>query len=144
MELQSISFKEACEFIKRHHRHHQPPQGWKFGMAVNDEYRVVGVATVGRPVSRILDDGWTLEVTKCFTVGTRNACSMLYSAAWRATKAMGYKRVITYILSSEAGTLLKAAGWRLIGEAGVGKWGRKNRPREVKAPTSQKLLWEAI
>jgi hypothetical protein len=82
MELQPISFKEAKEFIKRHHRHHSPPQGMKFCIAVNDGNKVVGVATVGRPIARMLDDGWTAEVTRCCTDGTRNACSMLYSASW--------------------------------------------------------------
>ena len=144
ISLQPITFREATEFIKKHHRHHQPPVGMKFCIAVSDGKTVVGVVTVGRPVARMLDDGWTLELTRCCTDGTRNAPSMLYAASWRAAKALGYKRLITYILSSERGTSLKAAGWRLIGEAGGGFWGRESRPREVKAPTSRKLLWEAI
>ena len=89
LELQPITYKEACKFIDEHHRHHLPPQGWKFGIAVNDGEKVVGVITVGRPVARMLDDTWTLEVTRCCTDGTRNACSKLYSAAWRAAKALG-------------------------------------------------------
>ena len=96
--LQPITFKEANEFIKEHHRHHLPPQGWKFGIAVNNGDKVVGIVTVGRPVARQLDDGLTLEVTRCCTDGTKNACSMLYGAAWRAGKALGYKKMITYTL----------------------------------------------
>lgn len=98
---------------------------------------------VGRPVARHLQDGRTLEVTRCCTDGTRNACSMLYGAAWRATKAMGYTKLITYTLTSESGSSLKAAGWKVIGEAGGGTWNRPNRFRVDKHPTQLKLLWEA-
>jgi hypothetical protein len=72
LELQPIDQREAFSFIAQYHRHHKPPQGWKFGIAVNDGKQVVGVVTIGRPVARMLDDGWTLEVTRCCTDGTRN------------------------------------------------------------------------
>ena len=142
LELQPISYKEACNFIEQYHRHHLPPQGWKYGIAVNDGSKVVGVVTVGRPVARNFDNGWTLEVTRCCTDGTYNCASMLYSAAWRAARALGYKRLITYTLKEEPGTSLKAANWKLIGEAGGGSWNREARPRVDKAPVSQKMLWE--
>ncbi len=142
LELQPITFAEACRFIAEHHRHHAPAQGWKFGIAVNDGVKVVGVLTVGRPVARMLDNGWTLEITRCCTDGTHNACSILYSAAWRAAKALGYKRLITYTLASEPGTSLLAANWRLIGEAGGGSWSRESRKRVNTAPIGQKLLWD--
>jgi hypothetical protein len=104
---------------------------------------IVGVVIVGRPVARMLDDGKTLEVTRCCTDGTHNACSMLYSAARRAAKALGYKRIITYILATETGGSLKAAGWRLVGPAGGGSWNRTGRPRKDKAPIIGKVMWEA-
>lgn len=129
LELQPITYAEACVFISEHHRHHLPPQGWKFGVAVNDGERVVGVITVGRPVARMLDDGWTLEVTRCCTDGTPNVPSKLYGAAARAAFALGYKRLITYTLSTEPGTSLIAANWRLVGSAGGGTWNRAARPR---------------
>src|SRR5436305_1184575 len=112
LQLQPITYAEAATFIRQHHRHHLPPVGWKFGIGVGDGERVVGVVTVGRPVARALDDGLTLEVTRCCTDGTKQAASMLYGAAWRAVKALGYRRLVTYTLSSEAGTSLRAAGWR--------------------------------
>lgn len=144
LELQPITFKEACAFIVKHHRHHQPPQGWKYGVAVNDGDKVVGVITVGRPVARGLDNGWTLEVTRCCTDGTHNCASMLYGAAWRAAKAMGYKRLITYTLQEESGhTLDKTlSGWRMVHETKGGSWNCKARPRVQVAPTGQKTLWE--
>lgn len=144
LQLQPVTYREACEFIARHHRHHQPPQGYKFAIAVNDGDGVVGVITVGRPVSRHLDDTWTAEVTRCCTDGTKNAASMLYGAAWRAAKAMGYKRLVTYTLQSEPGTSLTAAGWKNIGVAGGGTWNRADRPRVDLHPVEQKTLWEAI
>lgn len=142
LELQPISYKEACNFIDQHHRHHLPPQGWKFGIAVNNGERIVGVVTVGRPVARHLDNGWTLEVTRCCTDGTKNAASMLYGAAWRAVKAMGYKRLITYTLKEEPGTTLRAAGWESLYETAGGGWERPSRPRFDKHPLGQKTLWE--
>lgn len=142
LELQPITFAEACEYIKRYHRHHQPPQGWKFGIAVNDGDEIVGVIMVGRPVARMLDNGWTAEVTRCCTNGHKNAASMLYGAAWRAARAMGYKRLITYTLAEELGISLKAAGYREVGKVKGGTWNRKGRPRIDKHPTGQKTLWE--
>jgi hypothetical protein len=143
LEVQPISFREACVFIRKHHRHHKPPTGWMFGCAVNDGEKVVGVATVGRPVARMLDDGWTLEVNRLCTDGTPHVASKLYAACWRAAKALGFKRLITYILASEPGTSLLAAGWREVGTAGGGSWSREGRKRIDTHPTEQKRLWEA-
>lgn len=142
LRLQPITFKEAYYFIEQHHRHHKPPTGAKFAIACNNGERVVGVIIVGRPVSRHLDDTWTAEVSRCCTDGTKNVPSMLYSAAWRAARAMGYKRLITYTLNTEPGTSLKAAGWKIVGQAGGGTWNRESRPRIDHHPIGQKLLWE--
>lgn len=142
LELQPITYREASDFITDHHRHHLPPQGWKFGIACNDGEKVVGVITVGRPVARLLDDGWTLEVTRCATDGSKNAPSMLYGAAKRAAFAMGYKRLITYTLDKEPGISLLAAGYKLVGLIAGGTWNRPNRFRYDKAPIGQKKLWE--
>lgn len=143
LALQPIEFAEACEFIARHHRHHIPPVGWKFGIAVNDGERVVGVVTVGRPVARRLQDGYTLEVTRCCTDGTKNAASMLYGAAWRAAKALGYRRLITYTLKDETGVSLCAAGWKVVGSTPGRSWNVPSRPRVDRHPLGQKTLWEA-
>jgi hypothetical protein len=138
-----ITFKEANEFVREHHRHHKPTVGCKFCVAVSDAERVCGVAIVGRPVARGMDNGWTLEVNRCCTDGTRNAASMLYGAAWRAAKALGYRRLITYSLQDEGGASLRAAGWTLIGIRGGGSWSCKSRPRVDTHPLQRKLLWEA-
>jgi hypothetical protein len=101
------------------------------------------VVIVGRPVARMRDDGLTAEVTRLCTDGTRNACSFLYGAAAKAAFALGYKRIGTYILASEPGTTLRAAGWRLIGEVKGRSWTTPSRPRVDKHPTQDKLLFEA-
>ena len=144
LQIQPVEFDEACAYVKQYHRHHVPPVGFKFCLAVNDGTKVVGVAIVGRPVARLSDNGWTLEVTRCCTDGTKNACSALYSACWRAAKAMGYQRLITYTLPEEGGASLKAANWRIVGARGGGTWDRKLRPRVDKHPTQMKLLWEVV
>ena len=141
LELQPITYREACQFIAQHHRHHLPPQGWKFGIGLNDGEKIVGVVTVGRPVARHRDDGWTFEVTRCCTDGTPHAASKLYAAAWRASRAMGAKQLITYTLAEEPGTSLIAAGWRVIGETKADTWHRRKRPRVDKHPTGPKTLW---
>ena len=104
--------QRAKDFIKHHHRHHRPPLGAILCLAVVDEDRAVrGVAMVGRPVTRLLDDGLTAEVNRVATDGCANACSALLGAARRAVFAMGYRRIITYTLPEEGGASLRGAGW---------------------------------
>jgi hypothetical protein len=143
LSLQPVTLREAAAFIALHHRHHKAPRGWKFGVGVARDGEVVGVATVGRPVSRVLDDGWTLEVNRCCTDGARNAASMLYGACARAARALGYRRLVTYTLASESGTSLKASGWRVLWQTAGGSWSCPSRPRTNKASTEPKTLWEA-
>ncbi len=144
LEIVPIDFAEAKAFIAEHHRHHIPPVGHKFSIALSDGEQIVGVATIGRPVSRHLDDGFTLEVNRlCVLPDQKNACSKLYASAWRVAKNMGYKRLITYILNSEKGTSLVAAGWKCLGEAGGGNWNVKSRPRIDTSIKQKKLIFEA-
>lgn len=142
LSLRPITFRDACMFVKTHHRHHNPPQGHKGSVAVEDTGRLCGVAMVGRPVSRHLDDNTAAEVIRLCTDGTRNACSKLYAAAATLAKGFGYERVITYIREDEPGTSLKASGWTCLGEAGGSNWGRPSRPRNASDNTCKKQLWE--
>lgn len=146
MEITPINLEEANAFVAKLHRHHKPVPGCKFVVAVSEGDRVVGVAIVGRPVARLLDDGWTLEVNRCCTDGTMNACSMLYGASWKAAKALGYRRLITYTLPEEGGSSLKASNWKCLGLRGGGNWNTKSRPRvdTDELLRGQKLLWEAV
>lgn len=138
-----ISLEEANAFVRALHRHHKAVPGSLFQLgAALDE--IVGVAIVGRPVSRMRDDGVTAEVTRLCTDGTRNACSFLYGACARAAFALGFERIGTYTLPEEGGASLRAAGWKLIGERGGGEWSRLSRPRVDIHPTQAKLLWEVL
>lgn len=139
-----VTLDVANQWVESLHRHHRKVVGHKFSLGVQDEAGCLhGVAIVGRPVARFLDDGWTLEVTRVCTDGTPNAPSALYGAARRATFALGYRKLITYTLKSEKGGSLRAAGWKLIGEAGGGSWNVPSRPRIDKHPLELKLKWEA-
>ncbi len=146
LQIVPCTWQEACIFIGIHHRHHRhPPAGYRFCVAVAESNKVVGVATVGIPVARHLDDGWTLEVNRTCTDGTRNANSMLYGACWRAARAIGYRKLITYTLPEEGGASLRASGFKVIAErCGGGTWNRPNcgRPRVDKHPTQQKIRWQ--
>lgn len=112
-----LTQRAAAAFIAEHHRHNRPPRGDVFRVAAaTEDGQLVGVVSVGRPVARAFDDGWTLEVSRSCTDGTPNANSFLYGAAWRAAKALGYRRLITYTQGGEPGTSLAAAGWRVVAE----------------------------
>ena len=142
LKITPITQREANAYVAQHHRHHKPVTGAIFCVAASEGETVRGVAIVGRPVARALQDGWTAEVTRCCTDGARNACSMLYGAAWRAARAMGYRKLITYTLAEEGGASLRAAGFRCIGAAGGGSWDCPSRPRIDTHPMQQKLRWE--
>jgi hypothetical protein len=131
LTLVPITFREAVSFIEQHHRHHRPPRGCLFCIGVAHEEAIIGVAVVGRPVSRMLQDGWTAEVTRVATDGSFNGCSMLYGAAWRAVRAIGYRKLVTYTLPDEGGASLRGSGWKCLGQAG----GARGRAPNVHAST---------
>lgn len=143
LSLCPVDLEEANAFVERLHRHHKPAVGHKFSLGAIRGGEIVGVAIVGRPVSRHRDDGMTLEVTRLCTDGSKNACSFLYGACARAAFALGYRRIGTYILASESGVSLTAAGWRSLGERGGGSWSVPSRPRVDTHPLEPKFLFEA-
>lgn len=146
LEIIPCTIQDAKIFVARHHRHHKPPQGGLFAMAVAiapDDQEPRGVAIVGRPVCCNLQDGFTAEVTRLCTDGTPNACSKLYSACWRAARALGYLRLITYTLPEEGGSSLRSSGFRLVNQhAGGNPWNHASRPRIDAAPNQVKFRWE--
>lgn len=142
LDLCPITLREAHTFVSRHHRHHATSRGGVFAVAVAEGDDIVGVAIIGRPVARLLQDGYTAEVTRVATLGNPNACSKLYAAAWRACRAMGYRRLLTYTLAREPGTSLRAAGWRAVAQVKGQSWNRPGRPR-VDEHLGDKIRWEA-
>lgn len=108
-----LELREANAFVEEHHRHHKRVQGHRFSIGAVDENDVLhACAVLGRPTSG-LDPKRILEVTRMCSDGTYNACSILYSAAARAARAIGYERIQTYIFENENGSSLLASGWFL-------------------------------
>lgn len=142
LDLRPITQAAAFDFIRDMHRHHGVPVGHLWSQAVHCEQGVLrGVAVSGRPVARPLDDGLTVEVTRLCTDGSPNACSMLYGAARRAAIAKGFRRGLTYILDSEDGASLRAAGYRPLWKVKGRSWDCPSRPRTDKHPTDDKQAW---
>ena len=146
LRLVPVSWDQARDFNRMWHRHHKrPPPGHKFCTGVaTDADVLVGVAIIGRPVSREYQDGLTLEVNRTVTDGHPNANSMLYGAAARGAFAMGYRRLITYTQGDESGASLRAAGWRVVAERPARRgWDTRSRPREDRgADGVARTLWE--
>lgn len=147
MKVIPITGQTAKDFVAAHHRHHDPPQGYRFCIGLMHEGLLVGVMVVGRPVAGALQDGLTAEVTRCcvLTAAPKGACSKLYSAAQKAWFAMGGQRLITYTLASESGASLRGAGWKEVARVKGKKRGHPSRPRRV-LPTDgmDKKRWEAV
>lgn len=139
-----LDLAEANRLVELWHRHHRPCLGHRFSIGVAEGERICGAAIVGRPVARKLDNGLTCEINRLVTDGTHNACSKLLSAAWRAARALGYQRLITYTLESEGGSSLKAANWKCVGTTPGKSWSVPSRPRVDTHPLGQKMLWEAV
>ena len=144
MKAVPLERPEACEFIDNLHRHHQSAKADKFRIGATENGQLVGVIQVGRPVSRVLDDGKTLEVIRCCTDGTKNACSFLYSRAARVAKELGYEKIITYILETETGDSLKATGWHKEADIRGKSWDCPSRRRSTTAPTCDKQRWAKL
>ena len=141
LELRPCDFATAKSFVGIYHRHNKPPAGHKFSIACYDGDKLVGVCMVGRPIGRYLDDGLTLEINRCCTDGTKNACTMLYGAAQRAAAALGYKRIVTYTLESENGASLRASNWICDGQAGGTHWTGQRYEQTEMVLGEMKVRW---
>lgn len=138
-----LELDEANAFVDVLHRHHQPAVGHRFSIGcITDDGKLHGAAICGRPVARMVSKREVLEVARLVTDGTYNACSILYAAAARAGKALGYRRIQTYTLPSEGGASLRASGWIEEGDAGGGQWVHTDgKPRRTDQPTDVKTRW---
>lgn len=137
-----VELDEANAFIAGVHRHHKPVRGHRFSIGAEKAGKLVGVAVVGRPVARMTDQKHVAEVTRLATDGTKNACSFLYAQAARAAKEMAFTKIQTFILKSEPGTSLRAAGWTCEGTSPGGDWNRPSRGgRRTDQPQEPKVKW---
>mgnify|MGYP001602995323 CR=1 FL=1 len=150
--LEPCELAEAAEFIHLHHRHHEPPQGHRFSLKAIVDGRVVGIAVIWRPVGKGQQDGKTVEITRLCTDGTKNAVSFLVGACKRAARALGWKRMISYTLTSEYGAAWRASGMEQTGETAGGEWSGSYGPKDLLPgfekrrknthPTEPKRRWE--
>lgn len=139
MKAVRVELSEANAFIGVEHRHHKPVTGHRFSIGAEKGGKLVGVATVGRPVAPKTCQKTVCEVTRLATDGTKNVCSFLYGKAARIAREMAFDKIQTFILRSESGTSLIAAGWDCEGETGVGDWtNRTGRSGENHGP---KVKW---
>lgn len=143
LRIEPAELKEANEFVTRLHRHHKKATGHRWSTRVSTlDGTVVGVAIVGRPVARMTDQRRIVEAVRVCTDGTPNACSALYGAVCRQQRSHGYEKAQTFVLESEPGTSLRAAGWKPVAFSDGGSWSRQTRLRVDDAPLDRKVRWE--
>lgn len=141
LRLEPATLAKANEFVSKFHRHHGKCTGHRFSLACYRGDVLVGIAIVGRPVARMINQQLVCEVNRLCTDGSKNVCSFLYSACARVAREMGFSKIITYILESESGDSLRASGWICDGPAGGGNWNVPSRPRMTNSPTGLKNRW---
>ena len=131
LTVKPMSLADANRFVAEHHRHHKPVRGHKFSLGCMANGHLAGVAIVGRPVSRYLDDGLTLEVNRLCTDGKKTL------AASSMARRRGRRRSWATIGSSPTFWTRRAAsafvppagdarGWRADG-SGPADAARPNR-----------------
>lgn len=141
MTLVPITLREANAFVDLHHRHHKGRRSHRFAVSLRADIGIVGVAIAANPLAKALCDGKTIEVSRTCTDGTKNANSMLYGAIWRAARALGYRRMITYTLPEESGASLRAIGMKQDGMTEGRPWDRPGRPRRETCVVGPKVRW---
>lgn len=142
-----LTLREANDFVEQFHRHNgrTTRDGGKFAIGAAADHGLMGVAIVGRPLARLLNDSFTAEVLRVCVLpqAPRNTNSFLYGRCWRIWQAMGGKRLVTYTLTTESGASLRGAGWKIAGEVKPGGWDRKGRARDWQPIYGQqKFRWE--
>lgn len=142
MNIRPVRLREANNFVELFHRHHKPVRGHLFSVGVEVAESLVGVVIVGRPLARHLDDGRTCEILRCCTDGTKNACSKLYAAAWKAAKAMGYENCVTYTQEGEPGISLRASGFTAGAKRKARHWDTPTRRRNKNDLPKTRIRWE--
>ena len=142
-----LSLKQANEFVTKYHRHNKKCTGHKFSIGAEYKGKLVGVAIIGRPVARKLDNQFTLEINRNCVLNDapKGTCSFLYAKAIKIWQSMGGKKIITYSLTTESGSSLKAVNFKKETQVQTFKknkgWtNRKNRTwQEVQA--TPRIRW---
>ncbi len=171
LKIVPINLAKANALVAPLHRHNGVLRGGCYfciGLADTDSYHekytenvvlqtedgcgIVGAVIVGPVAARLLTKPWAAEIRRLVTDGTPNACSILYGAAWKAAKALGFEGLITYTLTTEPGTSLRASNWRLDDDdVPVRHWKSRSpeyahlpwskRPTTQNSPALPRLRW---
>lgn len=147
MKVIPLTLRQANDFVRQHHRHSKPVRGHRFSIGLEVDGDLVGVAIVGRPVARRIDQWKTAEVTRLCVKddAPKNSCSKLYRACARTWKAMGGTVIITYTLQKESGASLRGAGFIKTKNVAAGEWSVPSRPRGTQAVYKEpKYRWEIL
>jgi len=147
LEVRPISFRDACGFVRRHHRHCQPPTAWRWGGALYNGFVLIGVVMVGNPVARAFMHLGVVEVTRLTVRGDtepmlrKDACSTLYAWSSREAERRGFSRIISYVREDEPGTSLLASGWTRDCAVRGRSWHSKRRQRSNNNADVDKVRW---
>jgi hypothetical protein len=155
VEVVPLTLAQANGLVASLHRHHKPVVGHRFSIGCREHGKLVGAAIVGRPVAAKGDTNEhqyeIASVTRLVTDGTKNACSFLYAACARAARELGYQEIETFILDSETGVSLKAAGWTFVSVSPARSWdGRPGQmtldghTRRTDQPECAKQRWRKV
>jgi hypothetical protein len=127
--LRPATRDEVNELVRLWHRHHNPVQGCRFAAIASVDGEDVGAMIVGRPEAPAFDQRVVAEVTRLALRATvkddprmYNVGSRLLGAAWRAHKALGGGRMVSYVRIDETGSVYKAAGWEPVAETEPRDW----------------------
>ena len=145
--ISPTTISDAKAFVELYHRHNKPPVGGLFAVAADEGALRVGVAIVGRPVARRVQNGTTAEITRvCVREDApKGTNSALYAACWRAARALGWLRLITYTLQEESGASLRGAGFRRVKDLPAnrpGMWMTREGRAAQDVVGLAKVLWE--
>lgn len=144
LEAVPIPVKYANRVVGRYHRHNDPTVGGLFAIGAISGGELQGVAIVGRPVARLLDNGYTAEVLRVCTIpnAQKGTNSFLYGRAWKAWQAMGGRKMITYTLKTESGASLRGAGWKQTEASRPQQWNGTRERVEKDIYEVDKYRWE--
>ena len=145
LQIVPLTRTVANQLIRDHHRHHGPATGYRWAIGAREGNRMVGAAITRRPKARLSEQYQLAEVTRLVSDGSKNVCSFLYAASARIAREMGFDRIQTFILESESGVSLRAAGWKFVRMSKGGDWNRPSRGgRRTDQPQGPKQLWEKV
>jgi hypothetical protein len=142
-----LSLRAANDFVEKHHRHSSRTSndGGKFAIGLELDGELVGVAIVGRPVARLLQQPGTAELLQCCVKegAPVGAGKKLNARCKRIWQLMGGTRLVTYTLASESGGSLSGSGFTREADVPGRQWnGSKRGGRPI--ASKPKTRWGCV